>query len=564
MAIRFDHQAAAVGGGGSSRGSGRKYGLQQLGANLVLQQGQQKYDGQQRNLDRLYTIGQQREQNQFQLIRDERQAKFDKKTQKRGFKLDQRGKQADFEREQEEQEKLRRQGILDDARAQSGRFILDAIENGEFDDVTARELKQNLIAEAEILGNPNLDATQRAEAMQKIRARRSVLLSNRKPKEPPPTPQEEFDKGIVTDPDTGMRYRPNSKGDFEPMEQAPPPAPTNAAEAFRADPDLADKYVADAENILNEGGEKTLTAEDRKAVNRLAQQLWAEDQETRYSSPTGPSRADINPGGATDSYFPTTASGAPADPFASPAGQQPPVAPEQGAQNPWSEVTAGDGQVAPAPMPQRGSGAPPGAVPPVPMPEQGGAPPGEVGPVDMPERGPMPLTSSPSARAEPPRRGGPDAQQQVKVDGRPLAVTPGTLTPQETAAKSQIMELPREDRIKALMPYDEELKGKTLEQILKSPESKAQYKALTEQGLTTGNYRKDMLEQLDTMLQHNVLNAAGQAPPDAYVGMRVDDITDPKAKAELAKLPRPKSEKDLQTSRGRYFIDPEGVIRARS
>ena len=124
------------------------------------------------------------------------------------------------------------------------------------------------------------------------------------------------------------------------------------------------------------------------------------------------------------------------------------------------------------------------------------------------------------------------------------------------------MSLPREQRIAALMPYDPELKGQTLEQLLESPESKAQYDALTKEGLTTGNYREDMLAQLDEMLQHNVLNAAGQQLPDAYAGMRADQITDPKVKAEVAKMPRPKSAEEVMTLNTPYFIDPDGIIRS--
>jgi hypothetical protein len=122
------------------------------------------------------------------------------------------------------------------------------------------------------------------------------------------------------------------------------------------------------------------------------------------------------------------------------------------------------------------------------------------------------------------------------------------------------MELPREQRIAALMPYESSLKGKTLDQLLEDPQTKAGYAELSKQGLTTGNYREDMLGHIDEMLQNNVLNAG--AKPDAYVGMNVSDITDPKAKAELEKLPRPKSGEDMKTIRGSFFVDPNGVVRS--
>ena len=200
----------------------------------------------------------------------------------------------------------------------------------------------------------------------------------------------------------------------------------------------------------------------------------------------------------------------------------------------------------------------------------------EVAAADAQQRQPLPLTANASSRNPVTRNGRKvpaDAsgsseavpRQQVKVGGKPLAVTPGTLTPQETAARQQIMELPQEQRIAALMPYDPELKGKTLEQLLEDPETKAGYDEMSKQGLTTGNYREDMLGHLDEMLQHNVLRGAGQSPPEAYVGMRADEISDPKAKAEVAKLPRPKSKNDRSAIRsGQLYVDPEGVIRARS
>ena len=123
------------------------------------------------------------------------------------------------------------------------------------------------------------------------------------------------------------------------------------------------------------------------------------------------------------------------------------------------------------------------------------------------------------------------------------------------------MKLPREQRIASLMPYDPELKGKTLDQILEDPATKAGYDELTKQGLTTGNYREDMLTQLDEMLQHNVMKGAGTTPPDAYVGMNVNEITDPKVKAQFDKVPRPKTPQDMLAVTGPYFIDPNGIIR---
>ena len=559
MAITFRHDAAAV--TPPSNSATRKYGQQ-----LVLQQQQQKYQGLQAGYDRLFQLGRDAQQNAFQVGRELRQQNFiqNRDDAQNRFQMD-RDKVL-FEQQQKQQEAARQQAFMEEARKQSGRFIMDSIEKGEYDDVTARELRQNLIEEAEALGNPALDATQRAEALNKLRARRAVLSANRMPKTPPPTAQEQFDNSIVTDSATGTRYRQNAKGDYEPIQEAPK-RPTSAAEAFQADPKVRDKYMEQAIAIETKGGDEPLTVESRRKASALAQQLYEEDNNlgTPTDAPQLPGAAPATPGQSKSILEGPTAQmpdrgqpPAPVQPLTAqtPDPGQPPApspASQYGAQmtgQGYQLVNPGDGtkpyymkDTAPLTASLPDAGQPP-------APAQANKYAARPAPGQPPAPAPIPI---------------PEGQQQVKVGGKSLVVSPGSLTPQETAARAEIMKLPREQRIEALIPYDQELKGKTLQQILDDPQTKAGYDELTRQGLTTGNYREDMLAHMDEMLQHNVLKGAGTTPQDAYVGMKADDITDPKVKAEVAKLPRPKSADERASIRsGQLYVDPDGIIRTRA
>lgn len=515
MAITLRHDAFGV--VPPSNAATRKYGQ-----NLVLQQQQQKYAGQQAGYDRLFDAYKQQNQNAFA---------FNQAADNRVFQANQQQAQNNFlmgrdkaqlDQQQQAAEAERQRAFLDDARKQQSGFIMEGIKNGEYDPATSRKLQQNLVAESEALGNGSLDATQRAEALQKILAERALLTANRMEQPPKPTPQQQFDQGIVVGPD-GAKYRANSKGDFEPL-PVQPTQPASAAEALKANPKLQSDYRNQAAGILaGPDGDKAIPGstpeEQRAAVNALAMKLYEQDQKD-----FGGSQA---------------------------AAQAPPVAEQVPSAPAGIPIAPPDPGQPPAPAPVTGLGPNTG----VPELDANG---NLAGPAPGNQREPLPLTSNSTSQQEPPPA---SSQQQVKVDGKPLAVTPGTLTPQETAARSQIMKLPREQRISALMPYDPELKGKTLEQLLEDPETKAGYEEMTKQGLTTGNYREDMLGHIDEMLQHNVLNAAGQSPPSAYAGMRADEVTDPKAKAEVDKMPRPKTADEMKAVRGKYFIDPNGIIR---
>jgi len=568
MGIVFRHDAAGV--VPPSNSATRKYGQQ-----LVLQQNQQKYAAQQAGYDRMLQLGRDAQQNQFQLGRDNAQQAFIQGRDKA---------QNDFMAQR--QDAQRRQAFMDEARKLNSGMIMDDIKNGFYDPATARKLQQSLAAEADVLGSDQYDATQRAEALNKIREKRLLDSMNRLEPPPKPTPEEEMNAGVVTR--NGVDYQKNAKGVWEPL---PLPQPTKEDQ----------QKQKEAEQLRPKSVQEYYSANEEKFQKDLDATMKSMQAEQDLITDPTVKKTPVTPESAwermqKDYDFRQKALGRPqhGDPAAAPGLSTTPTAPGQsrsildaGSQStiprtgliqPIPNYVPGTASVAPIPnyAPGTASVSPipnyvPPAQSPAPAPQ---APAAEPTPVDRTiealqsamkrELTPQEIESVKSWTHPPETAGAapPTSRQQVNVGGKPLVVTPGTLTPQETAARQQIMGLPIEQRIAALMPYDPnpELKGKTLEQLLADPATKAGYDELTKQGLTTGNYREDMLKHLDDMLQQNVLNASG-TPQDAYVGMRADEVTNPKAKAEVAKMPRPKTPKDMMAITGPYFIDPDGIIR---
>ena len=272
MPITFRHDAAGV--VPPSNSATRKYGQQlvlqqqQQRQQAAMQQSQQKYQGYQAGLDRLFDATKQINQNQFMADRDQRQNEF----------LMGRDK-AQFEQERQLQEAQRQQQFMDEARKMNSGMIMEDIKNGMYDPVTARRLQQSLADEAEVLGSTDYDATQRAEALRKIREKRLLDSTNRLEKPPQPTPQERFDQSIVTGQD-GTQYLPNAKGGYDPLkqkEQEEPKRFNSAEEAFRADPKMRDKYMDDAKEIVTKGKTEPLTEKSRKEAADLARKLYEEE-----------------------------------------------------------------------------------------------------------------------------------------------------------------------------------------------------------------------------------------------------------------------------------------------
>jgi len=295
MGIKFKYDAAGV--TPPSNQSTRKFGQQ-----MVLGEQQRKYQGQQQGYDRLFQLGRDVQQNAFQVDRDNRIADFQQQQAvDQGLRQANRDKTL-FDQQQKQQQAEQQFKFMEEARKQQSGMIMDDINNGLYDPVTARKLQQSIADEAEALGNPTLDATQRAEALKKIRAKRLLDSANRLEKPPPPTPDEEFQQSVATDPETGMRYRKNTKGDFEPLEQpkqdSQPQRFMSADEAFRADPKTRKDYMDQAIEMETNGGENVLTPELRKKAADTARRNYEEDYGigTPTDAPELPGIAPAAPG----------------------------------------------------------------------------------------------------------------------------------------------------------------------------------------------------------------------------------------------------------------------------
>lgn len=198
MGITFRHDAAAV--VPPSNNATRKYGQ-----SLVLQQQQQKYAAQQAGYDRMFDAYKMENQQQFQDRRDTKQVV---NQQLRDWQ------QQDFQKQQ--MEAARQQQFMDDARKLSSGMIMEDIRNGHYDPATASKLRKNLVDEADALADKTLDATQRKKVLDGLRADRLLHTSNRMEKPPAPTPQEQFDQGVVNR--NGVDYIQDSKGKWTPLE----------------------------------------------------------------------------------------------------------------------------------------------------------------------------------------------------------------------------------------------------------------------------------------------------------------------------------------------------------
>lgn len=617
MGIRLKYDAAAV--VPTSNETTRKFGQQ-----LVQGEQKRKYEAQQAGYDRMFTLARDHQQNQNQFVRDVRQNTFQE-----------RQAEAQFERQQKEAEAERQRGFLDEARKQQSGMIMEDIKNGHYDPATAAKLRQSILDETEALGNQNLDATMRAEALDKIRAKRLLDMAGRLEKPARPSREDQLreylgedgfnrygDKPWVPDGKGGFTIQKelldgdeqgagggssggkSSGGKSSNQEQQ---RFTSADDAFLADPKVRKEYMEEA-ILMERGGDASKVLDDDMRDKAAATARKNYEKDHGLGTPTaavpiesaGPAVAaagavpaaalgglgaapaaaamqaanapglDEYAGGVAATAQPEMKSilehrgnptAAPAAPGAAPVvpgkdrsilegpiTQSSPISTpaDAAAPNPNSQLeTLPDGtkvwvdQPAPTSPPAPTLAAPPTVVPPVQSPS---AP---------------PITTVPTPAAPPKSTG--------KLAGKPYAVVPGTESPQETEAREQIKAMPREQRISTLMPYDPQTKGQTLEQFLENPETKANYENMKKEGLVpTGNYREDMLAFLDEMLKHNVLSAT-QTKPEAYVGMRADEITDPKAKARVDKMPRPKNKADHSTIRsGESYVDPDGVIRIRS
>ena len=239
MGIKLRYDAAAV--ALPSDQANRRFGQ-----SLVMQQQQQKYQTQQAGYDRMFTALRDQNQNMVQQQRDWMQRDFalNRDKEQRDFAVSRDKLQ--FEQQQQLMEQQRQQQFMDEARKASSGMIINDIQNGHYDPVTARKLQQSLVTESEILGDPKYDATQRAEALAKLRSERALLMVGRMEIPDRPTAQDNFDQRVVNGPD-GSQYIQNGKGDFvplQPKQQQQPQRPQNAIEFYTQNQDQMQKDVA--------------------------------------------------------------------------------------------------------------------------------------------------------------------------------------------------------------------------------------------------------------------------------------------------------------------------------
>ena len=267
MAIRFKHDAAGV--VPPSNSSTRKYGQ-----SLVMQQQQQKYQSQQAGYDRMFTALRDQNQNIAQQQRDWMQ---------RDFALNRDKDRRDFITARDKEQFDQQQKLMDRQFDQQQKLM-------------DRKLQQNLVAESEALVNPQLDATQRAEILDKIRAERATLSANRIEKPPVPTAQDLHDQSVVYQ--DGIAGQTDKNGMFVPLPQQTK-RPTSAEDAFKSDPKLADKYFQDAKAIVTEDGEIPYDEDARKKAMDLARKLYEQDNNLGTPTPapamSGQSQAPATP-----------------------------------------------------------------------------------------------------------------------------------------------------------------------------------------------------------------------------------------------------------------------------
>ena len=239
MGIKLRYDAAAV--ALPSDQANRRFGQ-----SLVMQQQQQKYQTQQAGYDRMFTALRDQNQNMVQQQRDWMQRDFalNRDKEQRDFAVSRDKLQ--FEQQQQLMEQQRQQQFMDEARKASSGMIINDIQNGHYDPVTAGKLQQSLVTELETLGDPKYDATQRAEALAKLRSERALLMEGRMEIPDRPTAQDNFDQRVVNGPD-GSQYIQNGKGDFvplQPKQQQQPQRPQNAIEFYTQNQDQMQKDVA--------------------------------------------------------------------------------------------------------------------------------------------------------------------------------------------------------------------------------------------------------------------------------------------------------------------------------
>lgn len=267
MGITFRHDASAVGsvpsGGGGSR---RKYGY-----DLVSQQMQQKYDSYQRGMDRWYDAAQNRANNNFQLFRDTQQNHARAAQMEQDFRLGEQQRQNTFDREQQAAAAAQRDADFRAARDTITNHAQAMLDAGEIPPDLVPKVRNLIKDRMTVLTGP-WDDVQRKEFLDGYNAQLAAILSQAGPQ---PSEQDKFAAGIVTDPKTGIRYRQDGRGNYQPIEEPPQPQrPLSAQEYYDQN---EDQFNKDLQSKMASMQDEVL-AGTRTADSVTPQAAWEEMQ----------------------------------------------------------------------------------------------------------------------------------------------------------------------------------------------------------------------------------------------------------------------------------------------
>jgi hypothetical protein len=365
MPIKFRHDAAGI-------PLGKDKAKYNAGMNMVAQQQKTDAETRQRAETQKYETMQQANMQDFQWQRD--RAQDVNRAGMFNAELQHRDKQAEEARkfQQAEAEARRNQAMMDRAQQQEHGFIMQAIENGEYDQTTARALQQNILDESRAMTNPRLDATQRQAALDQVMADRAKFTALRRDPPPKPAPQP-----VTYVDDSGREWLQSGKDKWEQIKPAAEQqqGPIDSSVGLQ-DTKNKDRYLDQAEKMLVDPEDPTKKP-SRDQVWAKARELWDTDeyQRTRGSIP----RND-GPMGPPSPASPSNAQGGQP---ASPSGGVvlPPYLPQEpSATAPVGEVAMPPSQqqqppaAAPAPSPSPSGGVvqPPSGSLPVPQPVAAG------------------------------------------------------------------------------------------------------------------------------------------------------------------------------------------------
>ena len=269
MPITFRYDAAAV--VPPSNQTTRKYGQ-----NLVLQQQQQKYLGQQAANDRLFTLGRDQQQATRQAITQGQQNARDtiRDVNQNANLVERQNAQNKFLTEQQKREQAAADFTA--ARGRMDTHAKDALKNPDLPPELRQKIQTLVNGKLAAMGS-GFNETQQQQFLDQYNSQLAALLSEVPPQKPKAPPQPNFH----TDPN-GNQWVESGPGKWAQVPQQQKP-PTSAAEAFKADPKVAAKYEADARALTLKGGE--LTRDNRKEIGPLAAKLWEDDNLS--AAPTG-------------------------------------------------------------------------------------------------------------------------------------------------------------------------------------------------------------------------------------------------------------------------------------